>query len=73
MIDITKKIFPESVEVKGKIYSIHTDFQYFIRFSKMMSEKHKLEDFDFLYKSKIPYDRQAGLNALIAFAFPKSL
>lgn len=71
MIDISKKILPCSVEVHGKIYSIQTDFQYYIIFSRMMKENHQLKDFDFLYTEKIPQDRQQGLNELIKFAFPK--
>lgn len=71
MIDLSKKGLPCSVEVHGKIYPIHTDFQYYIVFSRMTREKHSLEDFDFLYTEKIPADRQQGLNALMEFAFPK--
>jgi len=71
MIDLSKKVLPCSVEVHGKTFPIKTDFQYFIIFSRMVKEKHELKDFDFLYKEKIPADRQRGLKELIKFAFPK--
>mgnify|MGYP004576536869 FL=1 len=71
MIDLSKKGLPCSVEVHGKIYPIHTDFQYYIIFSRMVKENHKLGDFDFFYTEEIPADRQQGLNELLKFAFPK--
>lgn len=71
MIDLTKKVLPCSIEVYGRIFPIHTDFQYYILFSRMIAEKHRLSDFDFLYTEKVPADRQRGLDGLMRFAFPE--
>lgn len=71
MFDLSKKTLPNTVEVCGKVYLINTDFQFFIIFSRMLKEKHSLEDYDFMYAGKVPHNRQSGLNALIEFAFPK--
>lgn len=69
-MDLGKITLPEAVEVSGKSFQIHTDFQFFISFSRMIKEKHLLSDYDFMYKNKIPYNKQRGLDALIAFAWP---
>lgn len=72
MIDLTKKILPCAIEVHGKTYAIYTDFQYFVNFSKMITENHSVLDYDFLYKDKKPLDRMAGFHALADFTFQKS-
>lgn len=71
MIDLSKKVLPQSVEINGRTYLIHTDFQYFISFVKMAREKHAPEEYNFMYDGLIPHDKVAGFHALVAFAFPK--
>ena len=71
MIDLTKKVLPDSVEVSGRTFKIKTDFQYWIRFILLLEEEPLLTDFDYLYDGKIPENRAEGFEALKAFAFPK--
>lgn len=71
MIDLTKKVLPDSVMVSGSTFKIKTDFHYWVRFSQLLKEKAFYDDFDFLYKDSIPQDKEAGLKALTSFAFPK--
>jgi len=71
MIDLSKKVLPDSVTVSGSSFKIKTDFHYWIRFIQMLNEKVFYEDFDFLYKEGIPEDRKSGFESLKAFAFPK--
>ena len=73
MIDLSKKVLPDSVTVSGRTYRIKTDFQYWILFVTRLQGKELklLTDCDFLYDGEIPEDRQKGFEALCAFAFPK--
>lgn len=71
MINLSKKNLPYTVEVHGRFYSIHTDFQYFVTFVRMAKEKHEVSDYDFIYDGLIPSDKVAGFHALASFAFPK--
>lgn len=71
MIDLTKKVLPDSVEVSGRTFKIKTDFQYWIRFILLLEEEPLLTDFDYLYDGKIPENRAEGFETLKAFAFPK--
>ena len=71
MIDLKKARLPESVEVDGSLYPINTSFKYFLRFVELLANKDiKPQDFDFMYKSKKPQDREKGLIALIQFSNP---
>lgn len=73
MIDLSKsKTLSDSVIVSGKVYCIHTDFQFFITFQRMCNEKHALSDFDFMFV-EVPKDehKAEALKALISFAYPK--
>lgn len=69
MIDLTKKCLPSSVEVEGKFYKIHTDFQYWLNFSLMRKkgEIKLLTDCDYLYIHDIPENRNEGIKKLIEF------
>lgn len=71
MIDLTKMTLPSSIIVLGKDFEIHTDFQYFIIFSRMLKENPKLDDFDFFYKNEIPFNKEQGFLELYKFAYPK--
>lgn len=82
MIDLTKHILPDTVEVNGETYKIETDFTYWIRFSQIAKDrKAKITDFDFIYIGQTkafkiidrnpPKDRVAGFLALLGFYQPK--
>lgn len=70
-MDLSKISLPDAVIVDGKVYPIHTDFQFFVSLISMLKTKQTLDAFDFMYKEQIPEDRQKGLNALVSFAYPK--
>lgn len=74
MIELKKARLPESVEVDGSLYTIHTSFKYFLRFIELLANKDiKPHDFDFMYKSKKPQDRESGLIALVQFCNPPQI
>lgn len=74
MIELKKSRLPESVEVDGSLYAIHTSFKYFLRFIELLANKDiKPRDFDFMYKSKKPQDRESGLIALVQFCNPPQI
>lgn len=72
MIDLKKRVLPQSVEVGGRHYPVQTDFRYYIRFSELIGRKGiNLSEFDFMYRGRMPENRAAGFEALCAFFFPK--
>lgn len=73
MIDLTKKVLPDSVMVSGKSHKVKTDFQYWLMLEIRLGkgEIRRLDDADFLYDGEIPEDRQAGLDALVGFLRPR--
>ena len=73
MIDLKKAVMPETVEVSGILYPVHTSFKYWLRFLECCAEKGSVPaDFDFMYKDLevVPPDRNAGFEALKAFCNP---
>ena len=73
MFDLAKKVLPHTVTVRGRLYDIQTDYRYWLRFSEHIREKDaRTIDFDYMYITKKPEDRQAGINALIDFLQPKT-
>lgn len=74
MIELKKAGLPETVEVDGSLYAIHTSFKYFLRFIELLATKDaKPQDFDFMYKRQKPQDRESGLLALIQFCNPPQI
>lgn len=55
MIDLIKKVLPDTVEVEGETFQVQTDFQYWLRFGLMLRNKELkfVDDANFLYKGKI--------------------
>ena len=71
-MDLTKACLPDSVEVSGRLYKIHTGHSYWFRFSQILDQEKKyLHEFDHLYVDEVPEDRQAGVDALAAFFYEK--
>jgi len=66
-MDLTKAILPDTVEVDGRHYQIHTGHSYWFRFSQLLGGKRYLSEFDHLYIGDMPEDRQAGFQALAGF------
>ena len=74
MIDLTKTILPEAVEVNGEYYPVQTSFKYWLQFIELTEKKNTtFKDFDFMYRDKMPADRQQGFSALIQFCNPPQL
>lgn len=74
MIELKKAGLPETVEVDGSLYTIQTSFKYFLRFIELLANKDiKPQDFDFMYKSKKPQNRESGLIALVQFCNPPQI
>ncbi|MBR1713491.1 MAG: hypothetical protein IJ717_00905 [Treponema sp.] len=72
MIDLSKNVLPEAVEVCGRFYKVHTSFKYWLAFKKIMDSKPKSYlEFDFLYDGEKPNDRSEGFKALLGFANPE--
>jgi hypothetical protein len=71
-MDLTKAILPDSVEVSGRLYRVHTEHSYWFRFYQILEQEKKyLQDFDHLYIDDIPEDRQSGIDAMIDFFYEK--
>ena len=74
MIELKKAGLPETVEVDGSLYAIHTSFKYFLRFIELLATKDaKPQDFDFMYERQKPANRESGLLALIQFCNPPQI
>lgn len=71
-MDLTKLCLPDAVNVSGKFYKIHTAHPYWFRFAQLLGkDKAYLVEFDFLYLTDKPEDRQAGFEALYDFYYQK--
>ncbi len=75
MIELKKARLPESVEVDGSLYPIHTSFKYWLRFTELLADRNTPPaDFDFIYSTeKKPQSRMDGLIALIQFCSPPQI
>lgn len=74
MIDLKKARLPETVEVDGSLYNVHTSFKYWLRFIELLSDTHTPpKEFDFMYDGARPTSRLNGLVALIQFCNPPTL
>ena len=73
MFTLQKVNLPQTIEVCGKRFKIHTDFRYWLRFSEHLQQDKKAppQTFDYMYISEKPASRLAGLIALCAFLNPK--
>ena len=74
MFTLQKVNLPQTIEVCGKRYKIHTDFRYWLRFSEHLQQDKKAPPgtFDYMYISDKPASRLAGLIALCEFMNPKT-
>lgn len=70
MIDLTKIVLPDTVEVEGRFYKIKTDFRQWLVFEKLLHQKSTYEDFNFIYEDEIPDNLQKGFEELINFFNP---
>ena len=71
MIELKKRVLPESIEIEGSFYHIQTSFKYWLRFLELLENKEAIpNDFDFMYTNIKPSNREDGLLALIQFAAP---
>ena len=71
MIDLKKARLPDTIEVDGKLYPIHTSFKYWLCFLELIADNHTPPaDFDFMYIQEKPQSRINGLVALVQFCNP---
>ena len=71
MIDLSKALLPESVEVNGVYHPIQSDYRYGIIFFRMAyKERHAAADYAFFFSAGMPDDTDAAVAALAAFYFP---
>jgi len=74
MLDLTKKKMPSAVEVGGILYPIHTDYRYYLNLDKILKKKDfQPSDIDFLFTTKKPLEKVAGVEALLDFYSPKRI
>lgn len=74
MIDLKKTGLPEAIEVEGSLYYIQTSFKYWIRFLELLENKDtQPSDFDFMYKSQKPSNKENGVIALLQFCNPPQI
>lgn len=74
MIDLQKARLPETVEVNGSLFPVHTSFKYWLRFLDLIEDKKTSPGaFDFLYVEAKPENRMEGLAALVKFCNPGEL
>lgn len=71
MIDLTKCVLPQAIEVGGSLYRIKTDYRYFLMLRNALKNKDIHEDdIAFMYVHDKPADWLAGLKALCEFMTP---
>ncbi len=74
MIELKKQRLPESVEVDGSFYKVHTSFKFWLRFLELIADsKTQPQDFDFMYIEEKPISRLNGLIALVQFCNPPQI
>lgn len=69
MIDLTTKALPNTVLVDGKVFSINTDYRYWIKFEIDLSKKKLPIDVGYLFRSTIP--ERCNIEELLVFARPR--
>jgi len=71
MFTLQKARLPETIDVNGSLYRIHTDYRFFLRFREHLQEPTaKPDDFDYMYKDNPPHDRLEGIRKLCEFMSP---
>ena len=71
MFTLQKARLPETIDVNGSLYKIHTDYRYFLRFREHIQEPTaNPADFDYMYVGAKPADRVEGINKLYNFMTP---
>lgn len=70
MINLTKRALPNTVIVKGKAFSIYTDYRIWMRFEIELSNYKEGNEWDlrYLFKNEIPYE--LDLTGILEFAKP---
>lgn len=73
MIDLKKVKLPDTIEVDGSFFDVHTDFQFWITFGFMLQNKALVTDFDFIYSGRKPSlkDKLPAFEELIKFYAPE--
>ena len=56
MVRLDKAFWPDTVEVHGVGFHVHTEHWFWLTFSRLVREKAPLGEFDFLYDGDAPGD-----------------
>lgn len=73
-MNLAKLKMPDTVEVSGVLFPIHTGHPWWFGFFRNIRDKEaKITDFDYMYIGDPPEDRKAGFKALLEFGSPKNL
>lgn len=70
MIDLTRRALPNTLEVNGRAYSIHTDFRVWMRFEIALSERRDNSPIpiDYIFKNEKP--NYCDVRDLLVFSRP---
>lgn len=72
MINLTTKALPNTVEVDGELFSINTDFRYWLKYAIDITKLQPGEVYSVAYLFKNDVPRLNSFEALNRFAFPKT-
>lgn len=71
-MNLTKIKLPDTIEVSGSFYSIHTGHPYWFRFMQILKQPGSTTaDFDYIYRDEIPLAKDEAFQALLAFCWEK--
>lgn len=71
MFTLKKTGLPQTIDVGGSFFRIHTDYRFFLRFREHLQEKDaELTAFDYMYVEEKPASRLEGLRKLVEFMNP---
>lgn len=73
MLDLFKKELPETIEIDGSSYIIHTDYTYFIQFQRLLKNKAPAIEFLYMFPFEKPNDLIKGIEKIAEFMSPKEL
>ena len=71
-MDLTKIVLPDTIEVSGAFFKIHTGHTYWFRFMQILKEKGAAyQDFNYLFTEDIPAPTEEMFKALVDFCWEK--
>lgn len=69
-MDLTKIVLPDTIEVSGAFFKIHTGHTYWFRFMQILKEKGAAyQEFNYLFTEDIPAPTEEMFKALVDFCW----